>query len=90
MPTKAERQRERYFNDPEYRERVLKRQRERYFNDSEYRERKLEKNRERNRQRYLNDPEYRERERERGRSYSSSERGQAIRWLYRHNEMRLG
>jgi hypothetical protein len=54
--------RERYTNDPEYRERQRKRQRERhrmrYATDPEYRERKRERQR-RYRMRYASDPERR-------------------------------
>jgi hypothetical protein len=63
------RQRERYANDPVYRERILQglreRRRQRYANDPVYRERLLE----RQRKRYAPDPEYRQQivERERKR-----------------------
>src|SRR5262249_38653801 len=58
------RERERYANDPEYRERKRQQQRERmrkrYATDPEYRELLLERQRKRQRKRYANDPEYRE------------------------------
>jgi hypothetical protein len=56
----AQRQRERYATDPEYRERERQRQRERYATDPEYRKRKRQQLLER----YATDPEYRERQRQ--------------------------
>ena|SRR5438067_440978 len=65
------RERERYANDLEYRERrqlrVRVRQRERYADDPEYRNRVLKRKREYERERYANDPGYRGREQERQR-----------------------
>ena len=51
------RNRERYANDPEFREKAKAMVRGRYANNPEFREKKLTKERER----YANDPEYRER-----------------------------
>ncbi|CAD0114434.1 unnamed protein product [Aureobasidium uvarum] len=52
-----QRLKERYADDPEYRESaLLQRGKERHANDAEFRETKLQRNKER----YANDPEYRE------------------------------
>ena len=94
------RERERYANDPQYRERRLlkgrrgkqkhpewaAKQRERLRNDPEYREQILTRIRARNRERYRNDPEYRRKLLERARDPRVRERASSRRRYRRSND----
>jgi len=66
-----QRKRERYANDPEYREKVKETnrewRREKHANDPEYREERKRKKRESKRERMANDPEFRERKQQNAR-----------------------
>ena len=65
-----ERRRERYHNDPKFRERHREADRV-YRQSSKYRERRRETDRKRRQERYQNDPEYREKQRGYQRKYKA-------------------